>query len=326
MSIAERQANNHIVAFKCECIGELHKYLLKSTAQENLVGKVISFFPSGLNVKTSRNELLVISLNKIQSPITINLSPQSSNSNFAGLVNYGYDVIDSRNSVSVGERMKFHTEKCIVFKNSFVRPTYAGLYEFSDATEKILSTLMESRRNGCLLEPDITNQGLLHQFVTETSVNIIKNKDNIRFVRTLSNSLMKMCGRGPGLTPSGDDFICGFSSLFNLLCQSLEYPSISLPMKRVCNLTTWISFKFIYYYQKLMVDEQIQGLINSIGEGRTDRFISLLSTLSYRGHTSGIDIGTGLSTAIFTFGDRFLGTELLPKVQGLLEYGNQPKD
>jgi Protein of unknown function (DUF2877) len=325
MSIAKRRANNHIVAFNCECIGELHKYLHKSTVQENLVGKVISAFPSSLNVKTSRNELLVISLNKIQSPITINLSPQSSNSNFAGLVNYGYDVIDSRNSISVGERMKFHTEKSIVYKNCFVRPTCAGLYKFIYAAEKILSTLMELRRNGCMLEPDLTNQGLLHKFVTDTSLNIIKNKDNTRFVRTLSNSLMKMCGRGPGFTPSGDDFICGFSSLFNLLCQNLEYPSISLPMKRVCDLTTWISFKFIYYYQKLIVDEQIQGLINSIGEGRTDRFIYLLSTLGYRGHTSGIDIATGLSTAIFTFGDRFLGTELLPKVQGLLEYGNQQK-
>ena len=207
MPTAERQANNHIVSFKCQCIGELHEYLLKSSGQENFVGKVINVFPSSLNVKTSRNELLVISLNKIQSPIAINLSPQSSNSNFAGFVNYGYDVIGSKNSVSVGERMKFHRGESIVFKNYFVRPTYAGLYEFSDATEKILSTLMESRRNGCLLKPDVTNQGLLHQFVTETSMNIIKNKDKTRFVRALSNSLMKMCGRGPGFTPSGDDFI-----------------------------------------------------------------------------------------------------------------------
>jgi Protein of unknown function (DUF2877) len=134
--------------------------------------------------------------------------------------------------------------------------------------------------------------------------------------------LMKMCGRGPGFTPSGDDFICGFSSLFNWLSQSLKCPPISLPMKSVYALTTWISFKFIGYYQKLIVDEQIQGLINSIGEGRTDRYMSLLSTLSSRGHTSGIDIGTGLSTALFTFGDRFLGTDLLPKVQSLVEGRN----
>ena len=221
--------------------------------------------------------------------------------------------------------MILHTAKSIVFKNCFVRPTYAGLNEFSDAAEKILSSLRELRRSGCLLEPEITNQGLLDQFIAETSENNIRNEDNIRFVRKLSHSLIKMCGRGPGFTPSGDDFICGFSSLFNWLSQGLKCPPISLPMKRVCDLTTWISFKFIEYYQKLIVDEQIQSLINSIGEGRTDRFMSLLSTLSCRGHTSGIDIGTGLTTALFTFGDRFLGTNLLPKVQSFYRGGKSKR-
>ena len=311
--------SDDMVAFKCECIGVLYKDMRKFTAKKYLVGKVISSFPSSLNIKTSRNELLVISLNKIHSAITVNLKPQFSNSNFAGLIDYGDDVVKFLNSVSIGERMELLTAKSIIFKNCFVGPTSAGLYKISDAAERILSSLMELRRNGCLLEPEITNQGLFHQFVAETSENNIRNKDNTRFVRTLSHSLMKMCGRGPGFTPSGDDFICGFSSLFNWLSQSLKCPPISLPMKRVSDLTTWNSFKFIEYYQKLIVDEQIQGLINSIGEGRTDRFISLLSTLSCRGHTSGIDISTGLSTALFTFCDRFLGTDLLPKVQSFSE-------
>ncbi len=311
-----------MVAFNCECIGVLHKYMRKSTAKKNLVGKVTSSFPSSLNVMTSRNELLVISLNKVQSPITINLTPQSSNSNFAGLVDYGCDVIRFRDWVSIGERIKLHTAKSIVFKNFFVRPTNTKLNEFSEAAEKILSSLMKLRRIGCLLEPEITNQGLFHQFIAETSENNIRNKDDTKFVRMLSHSLMKMCGRGPGFTPSGDDFICGFSSLFNWLSQSLKCPPISLPMKSVYNLTTWISFKFIGYYQKLIVDEQIQGLINSIGEGHIERYMSLLSTLSCRGHTSGIDIGTGLSIALFTLGDRFLSTDLLPKVHSFSEARN----
>jgi len=218
--------------------------------------------------------------------------------------------------------MILHTAKSKVFKNCFVRPTYAGLNEFSDAAEKILCSLGESRRSGCLLEPEITNQGLLDQFIADISEYGIGNEDNNVFVRKLSHSLIKMCGRGPGFTPSGDDFICGFSSLFNWLSQSHKRPPVSLPVKRVCDLTTWISFKFIGYYQNLIVDEQIQGLINSIGERRPDRFMSLLTTLSRRGHTSGIDIGTGLIVALFTYSDRFVGTELLPKVQSFLEKGN----
>ena len=321
------KASDDTVAFEGEYIGVLHKSILKSTAERKLVGKIISSFPSSLNIKTSRNELLVVSLNKIQSPITINLKAQIGSSNFAGLVDYGNDVIRLRNIVSIGERMILTTEKCIVFKNCFVRPTYAGLSEFSDAAEEILSSIRESRRSGCLLEPDITNKGLLAQFIAETSENNVRNEDNIRFVRRLSHSLLKMCGRGPGFTPSGDDFICGFSSVFNWLSLGQECPPISLPMQRVCDLTSWISFKFIEYYQELIVDEQIQSLINSIGEGRTDRFMSLVPTLSYRGHTSGIDICTGITTALFTFVDRFHGTELLPKVQSISTgEGNRRED
>jgi hypothetical protein len=316
------EGNDDMVGFQCEYVGVLHKYILSSSAKKNPLGKVISSFPSSLNIKTSRNELLVISLNKTQSPITINLTPQCSNTDFAGLVEYGYDVNKSRDSVSIGEKMILHTAKSKVFKNCFVRPTYAGLNEFSDAAEKILCSLRESRRSGCLLEPEITNQGLLDQFIADISEYGIGNEDNNRFVRKLSQSLMKMCGRGPGFTPSGDDFICGFSALFNWLSQSRKRPPVSLPFTRVCNLTTWISFKFIEYCQNLIVDEQIQGLINSIGERRPDRFMSLLTTLSRRGHTSGIDIGTGLIIALFTYSDRFVGTELLPKVQSFLEKGN----
>jgi hypothetical protein len=316
------EGNDDMVDFECEYVGVLHKYILNSSAKKNPLGKVISSFPSSLNIKTSRNELLVISLNKTQSPITINLTPQCSNTDFAGLVEYGYDVNKFRARVSIGEKMILYTAKSKVFKNCFVRPTYAGLNEFSDAAEKILCSLGESRRSGCLLEPEITNQGLLDQFLADISEYGIGNEDNNVFVRKLSHSLIKMCGRGPGFTPSGDDFICGFSALFNWLSQNRKRPPVSLPIKRVCNLTTWISFKFIEYYQNLIVDEQIQGLINSIGERRPDRFMSLLTTLSRRGHTSGIDIGTGLIVALFTYSDRFVGTELLPKVQSFLEKGN----
>ncbi len=323
--MSTNEVNVGTADFKCESVGVLHKYMHKPTTEKKLVGKVISSFSTSLNIKTSRNELLVISLNKIRSPITINLMRQSNDSNFAGLVDYGDHVVRFQDLVYVGESMKLHPEKSIVFSNCFVRPTYAGLNEFSRAAEKILGSLVELRRSGCLLEPEMTNQGLLNQFIAETSKNNITNKNSTKFVRTLSHSLMKMCGRGPGFTPSGDDFICGFSSLFNWLSQGLKYPSLSLPGKSVCDLTTWISFKFIEYYQKLIVDEQIQGLINSVGKGRTDHFMSLVSTLSCRGHTSGIDIGTGLSTALFTICDRSLGTDLLSKVQNLPEEGNRQK-
>ncbi|MGA9317811.1 MAG: hypothetical protein WBV84_07115, partial [Nitrososphaeraceae archaeon] len=61
------EGNDDMVGFQCEYVGVLHKYILSSSAKKNPLGKVISSFPSSLNIKTSRNELLVISLNKTQS-------------------------------------------------------------------------------------------------------------------------------------------------------------------------------------------------------------------------------------------------------------------
>jgi hypothetical protein len=66
--------------------------------------------------------LLVISLNKIRSPITINLMREFNDSNFAGLVGYGDHVVRFRDSVYIGESMKLHLEKSIVFSNYFVNP------------------------------------------------------------------------------------------------------------------------------------------------------------------------------------------------------------
>ena len=109
--------------------------MLKSTAKKNLIGKVISSFPSSLNIMTSRNELLVISLNKVKSPITINLKPQFRNSNFAGLVDYGFDVSRTQD-VSLGEEDIIVYRRNTVFKNSFVKPMHTILIEFSRAYRK----------------------------------------------------------------------------------------------------------------------------------------------------------------------------------------------
>jgi hypothetical protein len=305
-----------MAVFTCESVGILYEYILKSSSVEKIsLGKVISSFPSSLNIRTSGNELLVMSLNKISSPITINVKPQTVNANFTGIADYGCEVNKLHNRIAVGTGLLLQTGRPRLFRNRFIKPTYNGLNKFKDAADKILYALRKSTRSGCLLEPDITNEGLLDKFITETVKNISRYRDDNKFAQRVTHSLMNLCGRGPGFTPSGDDFICGFTALFNWLSLSEQSPTLSLPMQRVYHLTSWISFKFIEYYQRIIVDEQIQDMINAVGEGRTDQCISLLEKISCRGHTSGVDIGTGFTSALFTFSDRFRGTKLLDTVQ-----------
>ena len=120
-------------------------------------------------------------------------------------------------------------------------------------------------------------------------------KNNKKFARLISNTLLELCGRGPGYTPSGDDFICGYCVLFNNVASFLDIEKITLPDKKIVNNTTWISSKFIQYYKRCIVDEQIQEMLNSIYIGDPEKYMSLLHQISYRGHTSGADIAIGMT-------------------------------
>jgi hypothetical protein len=72
-----------------------------------------------------------------------------------------------------------------------------------------------------------------------------------------------------------------------------------------------MSSKFIEYYEKGIVDEQIQEMINSIFTGDPEKYMSLLRQISYRGHTSGSDIGIGMTAALYTIIDRKFQAEIL---------------
>ena len=72
-----------------------------------------------------------------------------------------------------------------------------------------------------------------------------------------------------------------------------------------------MSSKLIEYYEKCIVDEQIQEMINSVSTGDPEKYMSLLCQISYRGHTSGADIGIGMTAALYTIIDRKFHTELL---------------
>jgi hypothetical protein len=72
-----------------------------------------------------------------------------------------------------------------------------------------------------------------------------------------------------------------------------------------------MSSKLIEYYEKCIVDEQIQEMINSVSTGDPEKYVSLLCQISYRGHTSGADIGIGMTAALYTIIDRKFHTEFL---------------
>jgi hypothetical protein len=281
-------------------------------SSNSYLGKVVSVFDATMNIKMINNELLVVTLGKIRSPITLNLFPTHDiTKGFKGLASYGSKLRkQDSETLLIGKPLRIDFNRYRTYHNNFEKPCYKNLKTFVKTRSRIFDTLLKTARIGCLLVPDFTTSGLLSKSLAQIQ-RYIQTKDNKKFVEQISNTLLEFCGKGPGYTPSGDDFICGYCVLFNKLTNLSETTNIALNHKKIVNSTTWISSKLIEYSEKCIVDEQIQELINSVSTGDPEKYMSLLCQISYRGHTSGADIGIGMTAALYTIIDREFHTEFL---------------
>ena len=302
---------NHFL-FTCQSIGYRFSPQIYLSSANSYLGRVVSVFDATMNIKMINNELLVVTLGKIRSPITLNLFPAHNiTSGFKGLASYGSKLRKQDNeTLLIGKPLRIDLNKSRIFQNNFEKPCYKNLKGFAKAYSRIFDTLLKTARRGCLLDPDFTTSGLLSKSLAQIQ-RYIQTKDNKKFVEQISNTLMEFCGKGPGYTPSGDDFMCGYCVLFNKLTDLSRATNIVLHGKKVVNSTTWMSSKLIEYYEKCIVDEQIQEMINSVSTGDPEKYMSLLCQISYRGHTSGADIGIGMTAALYTIIDQKFHTEYL---------------
>ena len=86
--------------FACTCIGDLHGWLLHEGS--GTVGKALNAFDTTINIRTEKDELLVITLGNVRSPVNLNVIPGNANMGFKQLVpedaNLGYRMKTTANS------------------------------------------------------------------------------------------------------------------------------------------------------------------------------------------------------------------------------------
>ena len=310
--ISKSEMKKNYFLFGCGWKGYQCSQQIYLSSANGYLGKVISVFESTINIKMINNELLVVTLGNVRSPISMNLFPAYNiTGGFKGLVSYGEKLRKQDNqTLLIGKSLFIDLKKSGTYNNNFEKPCYKYLKRFVKVSNRIFDTLLKTARGGCLLDANFTTDGLLSKTLVQIQ-RYIQTKDNKKFVDQVSNTLLELCGMGPGHTPSGDDFISGYCVLFNKLTDFSDATKIILHSKKIVKITTWISSKFIEYYERCIVDEQIQEMINSISTGDPEKYMSLLCEISYRGHTSGSDIGIGMTAALYTIIDRKFQTELL---------------
>ena len=309
----------------CKCIGSIHRNVTYS--REGSFGTVVNVFNKAANIMTNEDKLLVISLGTVRSPLTINIrplmdwsSPSNSFNSFLGLVQNRDEVLvidKPRSNKKIARQVSDEINivvgtKCVIlvnkpihfFENDILKLKVDKLEKFIDYRQMLFSFLRECaflQQTGSLLNPDKTTEGLLPTFlnsIQEENQGVVDISRGM-FTDKISRCLLGLCGRGPGFTPAGDDFVGGFLAIINWIRTSLKIGPRIVPGPEYRKLTTWTSFKLMECNAHGLVDIEIQDLINSIARGDVLQYIDSVRWIAKRGHTSGIDFATGATVGLY---------------------------
>lgn len=133
--------------------------------------------------------------------------------------------------------------------------------------------------------------------------NLLEKRTNLLFSELLknrtSNALqhaVSLIGLGPGLTPSGDDFLVGLFSILNMRNSPFNSDNFFCEevIKKAKSLTNDISFMALKKASVGQVRESIIVLVNSLINGKEKELIFSLSNVLKIGSSSGTDIALGL--------------------------------
>jgi hypothetical protein len=135
----------------------------------------------------------------------------------------------------------------------------------------------------------------LSRMLEERTGSLLAELSNNRISEAIDNAI-KLVGLGPGLTPSGDDYLVGLFAVLNV------QQSPCHPLKEFCNevvklakpLTNDISYMALQKASIGKVRESIISLLNTILNGTEEDLILSLNKVLKIGSSSGTDIALGM--------------------------------
>lgn len=272
--------------------------------QLNQHGEVIGNTSSGVFIRSSNNRIIFLSSEKYGNPLNINLHP------FPSVLRdlQVKDQVNLGNGKIIFPRLDFQVSTSPKIVN---KPEPAPLIEREPKIIKknILTIITEINRA-------IPPEGFASQlpaFINNGESNTLESKQlaelreihmhlERRSVKELSVSLTRLIGFGRGLTPAGDDLVCGFLLALNRWemekIHGEELKELNLLLsKEAYQKTTALSANLIELASHGEGDERLITVLDSIyGADPSPREAATL-LLSY-GSSSGLDAFTGMVIAI----------------------------
>jgi hypothetical protein len=118
---------------------------------------------------------------------------------------------------------------------------------------------------------------------------------------TVDESLLHWIGRGPGLTPSGDDILVGMIAALWCVGAVTAHPlgrmgaRLEVAARR---RTTDISLEYLHYACRGMAAGVLRDLLSALGSADSPAVLAAVGRLRRYGHTSGMDCLLGAVTAL----------------------------
>ena len=113
----------------------------------------------------------------------------------------------------------------------------------------------------------------------------------------VDEAVIHWLGRGPGLTPSGDDVLVGMITALQFL-GAVDPAGLVLLREFIENAasrpTTDISAEYLHYACRGMVTGMVRELLVALDQSNTVAVLDAVDRLSRYGHTSGMDCVLGI--------------------------------
>ena len=202
-----------------------------------------------------------------------------------------------KNLMYIGDKLIISIDK--INKWESILPTYPNKVEtLKQNLMKMKEYITIHGAGGGIKKNDIPQ----NPFETEVS-NMLEKRTLLLFNELLNESIssalphaVSLVGLGPGLTPSGDDFLTGLFTVFNMK-NSPFYPHRSFcedVLKKANTLTNDISYMTMKKAAIGKVRESIISLLSSLLVEDDDDLILSMNKLLNIGSSSGTDIAYGI--------------------------------
>lgn len=267
-----------------------------------LSGFVHSTFKRTLNIQCLEDgELYTIACNEIDNgPNTIIVDLAS----FEDMNINAYDEVYSDNNIiSIGNKMSITIDRAKSWES--ILPAYPTNTDVLKMNIKIMKRYIEIHGKSGGIKSKSVNESPFEQ---EMSKMIQERKDllvNELVNKQLHHAVLhavSLLGLGPGLTPSGDDFLVGLFTSFHLKNSPFAnyqwfFEEIERAAKTATNEISYIAIKKASVGK---IRESIIVLVNALLEENEEQLILSLIKVLNIGSSSGTDIALGILTGLET--------------------------